>query len=125
MATIAEFRPYIRFLLGDHDLDVPLIEDTQIDRAVKLIVMGQGLTDADGNTLSLVSGQISPNISVDADPITYTLIIYKAAKMFAQQFTRYSYKSRAFGESFGDKPDLIIGLLDQVYALENSGGMSA
>ena len=66
-----------------------------------------------------------PDITIDDDPIAYTLIIYKAAKMFAQQFTRYSYKSRAFGESFGDKPDLIIGLLDQVYALENSGGMSS
>lgn len=125
MATIAEFRPYIRFLLGDHDLDIPVIEDTQIDRAVKLVVIGQGLTDADGNTLKITSGQIDPDISIDDDPITYTLIIYKAAKMFAQQFTKYSYRSRAFGESFGDKPDLIIGLLDQVYALENSGGMSS
>lgn len=125
MATIAEFRPYIRFLLGDHDLDVPLIEDTQIDRAVKLVVIGQGITDSDGNTLKITSGQIDPDITIDDDPIAYTLIIYKAAKMFAQQFTRYSYKSRAFGESFGDKPDLIIGLLDQVYALENSGGMSS
>ena len=116
---ISDLRPYIRFLIGDHDPDIPLIESAQIDNAVKLVVMSQKLTDADGNKLSIVSGQISPDISATDDPEAYTLIIYKAAKMFAQQFTKYSYRSRAFSEAFGDKPDLVMGLLEDVYNLEN------
>lgn len=124
MATISDFRPYVRFLLGDHDPDIPLIESSQIDNAVKLAVLGQEIMDDDGNTLSIVSGQISPDIDVATDPKAYTLIIYKAAKFFAQQFTRYSYRSRAFSENFGAKPDLVMGLMEDVYRLEHGDMMS-
>jgi hypothetical protein len=116
--TIAELRPYVRFLIGDHDPDIPLIDSTQIDNAVKLVVMRQDITDADGTTLKIVSGQVSPDITAEDDPQAYSLIIYKVAKMFAQQFTRYSYRSRAFSESFGDKPDLVMSLLEEVYNME-------
>lgn len=115
MATaITDFYDALRVVLGDRDEEFPQYEDASLLKGVRAVaqmgrVKGFGLT-TDRNS-------IYPDVT---DPNVFALFIYHAALMFvASSPDRYSYKTRAIGESFGGYGDFIANIQQSLYELEN------
>lgn len=111
-------QPYVRILLGDHDLDVPLYDADQLNSGFKLVL---NCGEIDGYKVSSAGTGVDPITgSTEIAGSSMKLLIYKVAKIFAVNLgTAYSVRTRAFSESFGGNRDLMMEILEEVYQAEN------
>lgn len=115
MATlISDFYEPIRFILGDRDSTVRLYDDSAISAGVRSSIKMNYLP---GFTLTGDLLSVTPDVS---DPNDYALLVLKIARSFvAPNPSRYSYKTRAISESFGDYKQFIAMLDESLHELEN------
>ena len=112
--AIAEFYETIRFLLGDHDATIQQYPDAVLVQSVRLIIR---LNKVPGVTVATDVTQLTPAIT---DPNQWALVAYHTVKGFVDSNPdRYSYKTRAIGESFGSWRNFLDELKLNIYRLEN------
>lgn len=110
--------PYVRVLLGDHDLDVPLYDEAQLTAAFKAVL---NFGDVEGFEVDVATTGVEPVTGSDEiEGQDLKLLIYKVAKMFAPNLSAsYAVRTRAFSESFGGNRDLMLEILEEVYRTEH------
>lgn len=116
MATtsIAEFYETIRFLLADRDTTIQQYPDAVLAASVRSCIRLQRVP---GYAVDTDPTQITPAVT---DVNHWALIAYHVVKGFVDSHPdRYSYKTRAIGESFGSWRQFLDELKLNIYRLEN------
>ncbi len=122
---ISNFRWAVRVLIGDDDPDINLIEDAQIDRAMRL-QLDVGRVVGDQVTVSAYTfddPNITPDLTAAADPKAFAQLIYYAAKLFVADVQSQAWRTRAFSETRGDNIQKVFHIVEELYGIEN-GQMS-
>lgn len=114
MTAITEFYDALRVVLGDMDGEFPEFEDSALLMGVRATVrMGR----IRGYQLSGDRMGITPDVS---NPNVFALVVYHTARTFrASEPDRYSYGTRAIGETFGGYREFLFNLEQNIQELEN------
>lgn len=128
MATlISTFREHVRVLIGDNDPDIQLVENSQIDAAMRLVLdLGRVVgdqTSAARYACDTARTGVTPDLTSAADPKALAQLIYYAAKRFVSDAAPASWRTRAFSETRGEGIQKVFHLVEELYHLEN-GEMS-
>ncbi len=106
MATaISGFREAVRVLIGDNDPDIQLVEDSQLDAAMRLILdLGRVVGDQGAvSNYACDAGRtnVTPDLVAGDDPKAMAQLVYYAAMRFSTDVAPTSWRTRAFSESIG------------------------
>ena len=124
MATIAvsqisDFYETLRYLLGDRDATIQLYPDAVLLGGVRSCIR---LNQIPALSVGVDNVSLTPEIT---DPNQFALVAYHTVKGFVDSHPdRYSYKTRAMGESFGSWRTFLDELKSNIHRLE-SGEMFA
>lgn len=110
---VSDFYETIRFLLGDHDATVRQYPDEVLGAAVRSCIRLQRVPG-----ISVASQtDLTPEVT---DPNKWALVAYHTVKGFVDSNPdRYSYRTRAIGETFGSWRNFLDELGRSIYKLEN------
>lgn len=112
--AITDFYETIRFVMGDNDASVQVYPDSVLLKAVRSVIKLNKVPDyavtEDGLSLT-------PAVS---DANDFALVVFHVCRAFvAGNPDRYSYRTRAIGESFGSWKDFLATLEMDIHKLEN------
>lgn len=132
MTLLTTFREPVRVMIADNDADINLVEDAQIDAAMRTVVdlarvTGTPAIAPDGYALDAGRLNIVPTLTPVSDPKAFAQLVYWTAKLFTGNLTPHiAWRTRAFSysASTGANFDGIFHLLEAIYNLEQ-GDMGA
>ncbi len=118
--NISDFYETMRYLLGDRDSTVRQYPDAVLAAAVRSCIRLQKIP---GYGVAPSQTEITPAVS---DPNVWALVAYHTVKGFVDSNPdRYSYKTRAIGETFGSWRQFLDELRSNIYTLENGAMFSS
>jgi hypothetical protein len=104
----------LRVMLGDFDPSVRRYSDDTLSDGVKTAIQ---LNKLPTYSLTPDGGSITPDIT---DPNLFALLVYHTVKLFVDsEHDRYSFRTRAFSESFGSRSRFLMTLEHEIHKLEN------
>lgn len=114
--------PVLRVMMGDLDPSVQRYPDPTLAQGVRAAVALNKLGTT-GVTYTIPDGEnITPDIT---NPNTFALLCYHTAKLFIDpEWERYSFRTRAFSESFGSRNRFLMTLEMEIHMLENGAMFS-
>jgi hypothetical protein len=114
VTPISDFYETIRFLIGDRDTTVQMYSDAVLLQSVRSCIRLQKIS---GYAVTADLKQITPAVT---DVNAWALVAYHTVKAFVDSHPdKYSYKTRAIGESFGSWRNFLDELKLNIYKLEN------
>lgn len=108
----------LRVILGDRSAQFRKYNDDTLSATVRTVLRMGGLQ---GYRVAPNQRGITPAI---VKPRDFGILLYKAAKLIVlPDAGEYAYKTRAISERFGDQKIFVFELQNQLYDLENDGGV--
>jgi hypothetical protein len=116
MATpLSEFHPFIRVTLGDLNADAFGYSATNLDTALRMVVLKGQLP---GYALTTGRDAITPDLTEATD---WARLLTLASLTFVlPEAEATSYRTRAMSESFAGRKDLLFSLRQELYEADQS-----